>query len=61
MRVTKIQLLEIIKEELQKEIVGYDVSAVKVSHEAAEDLRGISRTHDQYPGVNGESQTRINL
>ena len=39
MRVTKIQLLEIIKEELQKEIVGYDVAAVKVSHEAAQDLR----------------------
>ena len=39
MKITNAQLLEIIKEELQKEIMGYDVAAVKVSHEAAEDLR----------------------
>jgi hypothetical protein len=39
MRVTKTQLLKIIKEELQKEIVGYDVVPVKVPHDAAEDLR----------------------
>ena len=39
MKMTKTQLLEIIREELQKEIIGYDVAAVKVSHEAAQDLR----------------------
>ena len=36
LNIPRTQLLEIIKEELQKEIVGYDVAAVKVPHEAAE-------------------------